>query len=180
MVDSCQRVAVGLRAGVTLRAMRTGSHLILLALAFVLTGTPVSAQATAQDPGKVMGVWASKGTIFSISRDGDELLGEVIAMRKPRADRKNPDSRLRTRPVIGLQVLSDYQFKRGAWRGKLYDPGSGSTFSSYLKLDRDGNLRLRGYIGFSLFGKTEVFQPVSACSERIVGMLRLAEIEGHC
>ena len=158
-----------------MRAMRTGSHLILLALAFVLGGTPVSAQATAQDPGKVMGVWASKGTIFSISRDGDELLGEVIAMRKPRADRKNPDSRLRTRPVIGLQILSDYQFKRGAWRGKLYDPGSGSTFSSYLKLDRDG-----GYIGFSLFGKTEVFHPVSTCSERIVGMLRLAEIEGHC
>ena len=82
--------------------------------------------------------------------------------------------------MIGLQVRSDYQFKRGAWRGKLYDPGSGSTFSSYLKLDRDGNLRLRGYIGFSLFGKTEVFQPVSTCSERIVGMLRLAEIEGHC
>jgi uncharacterized protein (DUF2147 family) len=163
-----------------LRAMRTGTHQILFALAFVLTGMPVGADAAAQDPGRVLGVWASKGTIFSISRDGDELLGEVIAMRKPRLDRKNPDSRLQSRPVIGLQVLSGYRFKRGAWRGKLYDPGSGSTFSSYLKLDRDGNLRLRGYIGFSLFGKTEVFQPVSKCSERIVGMLRGAEIEGHC
>lgn len=160
--------------------MRTSTHLILFALAFLLGGTPASADVAVQDPTPVVGVWASKGTIFSISRDGDELLGEVIAMRKPRADQKNPDSRLRTRPVIGLQVLSDYRFKRGAWRGKLYDPGSGRTFSSHLKLDADGNLRLRGYIGFSLFGKTEIFRSVSTCSQRIVDMLRLAKIEGHC
>lgn len=160
--------------------MRVGTHLILFGLASALGSVLISADAPAQARTGVLGIWASKGSIFSITRNGEKLRGEVIAMRKPRLDRKNPDSRLRGRPVIGLQILSDYRFKRGVWRGKLYDPGGGGTYSSYLKLDRDGNLRLRGYFGFSLFGKTEIFQPVGTCSERIIDMLRLAKIENLC
>ena len=160
-----------------MRAMRNATHLIVLCLAASLLGTAAGADGRA----RVFGIWASaKGTIISISQNGEALQGEVIAMRKPRPDRKNRDPQLRERPVIGLQLLSDYRFKHGGWRGKLYDPASGRTFSSYLKLDDDGNLRLRGYVGFALFGKTETFQPVGVCSERIVDALRLAGIEHLC
>ena len=126
----------------------------------------------------VLGLWASKGTIFSITEQDGELQAEVIAMRKPRMDKKNPREELRTRPVIGLQVLSEYEFRRNIWRGRIYDPASGHTFKSHMKRDQDGNLRVRGYVGISLFGKTEIFQPVSACTERIVGMLNSADL-GH-
>jgi len=154
---------------------------LALMLLLIATAVPISADADdTKDPGGVLGVWASKGSIFSITRDGDALHGEVIALRKPRLDHRNPDPLLRERPVIGLQVLSEYRFENGTWRGKLYDPGSGRTYSSYLKLDADGNLRLRGYVGFSLLGKTEVFEPVRTCSERIISMLQLAEIEDFC
>lgn len=157
--------------------MRHLTRTILVFAAVVAISTNAAGLA---DGAEVLGVWASKGSIFSITLDGEELHGEVIAMRKPRADRKNPDPLLRQRPVIGLQVLSDYRYRRGLWRGKLYDPTSGRTFSSYLKLDSDGNLRVRGYVGFSLLGKTEIFEPVTTCSERIVDMLRLAEIDNFC
>ena len=99
-------------------------------------------------------------------------------MRKPRLDKKNPAPELRDRPVVGLQVLSGYEFRRGAWRGRIYDPGSGHTFRSFIKRDADGSLRVRGFVGLSLFGKTQVFAPVSACTEQIVSMLDTADL-GH-
>ena len=128
---------------------------------------------------EVFGLWVSpKGTVFSIAEHEGRLQAEVIGMRKPRLDKKNPTPELRARPVLGLQVLSDYQFKRGAWRGRIYDPGSGHTFKSHIKRDDEGNLRVRGYVGLSLFGKTEVFEAVGSCTERIVSMLETANL-GH-
>ena len=47
-----------------------------------------------------------------------------------------------------------------------------------MKRDKDGNLRVRGFVGISLFGKTEIFRPVTDCTERIVGMLNSADL-GH-
>jgi len=127
-------------------------------------------------------MWASKkGTIVSITRVGEELHGEVVGMRKrARLDRKNPDPELRERPVVGMQLLKDYRFKNGAWRGRLYDPGSGGTYSSYMKINDEGRLKLRGYIGFSLLGKTQTFRPVSARTEQIIEMLRDAGIDDLC
>jgi uncharacterized protein (DUF2147 family) len=173
--------------------MHSAIKLMVVCLSAILLGAVAHGQ-TASSPyaekeaekeadekaSQVLGIWASKGTIFSITRNDKELHGEVIAMKKPRPDRKNPDPKLRDRLVIGLQLLRDYRLKRGVWRGKLYDPGSGGTYSSYLKLDGDGNLRLRAYLGFALLGKTEVFQPVGVCSERIIKMLTLAGIENLC
>lgn len=128
----------------------------------------------------VLGYWASKGSVFSITESGGVLHGRIIALRKPRPDRKNPDPMLRERPLIGLQVLSDYVFRRGRWRGRVYDPGSGSVYRSHMRVDDDGNLRLRGYVGISLLGRTEVFVPAATCSERIVDMLRISGVDGIC
>jgi uncharacterized protein (DUF2147 family) len=131
-----------------------------------------AASASAETDGRagVYGFWESeKGTVFSISEKDGLLQAEVVAMRKPRLDKKNPDTQLRTRPVIGLQVLSDYEFKRGTWRGRIYDPGSGNSFKSYIKRGDDGDLRLRGYVGFSLFGKTEIFRSLTADAQARLG-----------
>jgi uncharacterized protein (DUF2147 family) len=155
-------------------------HIATRFFVLCLTVSLFAADARAEQHDSVLGIWASKGSVFSITRNDEELIGEVIAMKKPRLDRKNPDPTLRDRPVIGLQVLKGYRFKHGVWRGKLYDPSGGNTFASYLKLGADGNLRLRGYFGFAFLGKTELFEPVSTCSERIVSMLRLAEIDDLC
>jgi uncharacterized protein (DUF2147 family) len=119
----------------------------------------------------VCGTWESaKGTVFVIEEVAGGLRAEVVAMRKPRLDKKNPDPELRDRPLIGLQLLSDYRFKHGVWRGRFYDPSSGRTFRSRIKLDKHGDLGIRGYVGISLFGKTEVFRRVSECSEPTAGL----------
>ncbi len=159
--------------------------LLLWALLLWLVGpwAPAAAESL-QNPADartgVFGIWASKGSIFSIYEADGQLHARVMAMRKPRLDQKNPVPELRARPVIGLQVLSGYEFRRGAWRGRIYDPASGKTFKSHIKPDADGNLRVRGYVGLSLFGRTQVFHPVSACTERIVSMLAGSELEHLC
>jgi len=171
--------------------MRSATYLLItfsLGIALALGGAPLQAEDGAEKNAdekkqtEVLGIWASaKGTIVSITRSGEELQGEVLGMRKKaRLDRKNPDPELRERPVVGMQLLKDYRFKNGGWRGKLYDPGSGGTYSSYMKVSDSGKLKLRGYIGFSLLGKTQTFRPVSACTEQIIEMLRAAEIDDLC
>ena len=149
--------------------MWKSSCLRYLALLVCVVAPPAHPETEARSG--VFGVWVSpKGTIFSITENAGQLQAEILAMRKPRLDKKNPVAELRDRPVVGLQVLSNYEFKRGAWRGRIYDPASGHTFKSYMKRDADGSLRVRGYVGLALFGKTQVFEPVRACTEQTVGV----------
>ncbi len=145
----------------------------VLAGAFVLTAGlafPVPAVAETERVGgdDVRGLWIDhrdpqKRKVAVWIEDCDGLLcGHIYWMKKPLAngrpkrDHRNPEPRLRDRPLCGLRILSG--FKRagdGAWSaGQIYNPGDGRTFSSMMTLESDGGLRISGYIGLSLIGKT--------------------------
>jgi uncharacterized protein (DUF2147 family) len=74
----------------------------------------------------------------------------------PLRDRWNPSTALRERPVLGLEVLQGLVPQLdGTWtRGTVYDPGSGNTYTCRLAMDGDDRLRLRGYVGIPLLGRT--------------------------
>ena len=81
-------------------------------------------------------------------------------------DEKNPDPAMRTRPIIGVDLLSDfiYDAKSGRWiAGTIYDAKSGKTYKCKLWFEDDepGVLWARGYIGFSLLGRTVRFERVN-------------------
>jgi len=67
-----------------------------------------------------------------------------------------PDPSLRSRPIIGLQIMHGFKYHGdGKWEeGKVYNPQNGKTYSARIKL-KDGKLEMRGYIGISMLGKTE-------------------------
>ena len=164
-----------------LRGSSSTAASILMLVTGVLWTSVVSADQPVDETdeaSRVEGLWASKGAVFAIERSGDTLEATVVALRKPRPDRKNAKAELRDRPLIGLQLLSDYRFKKGRWRGDFYDPGSGRTYSSHIRLDDEGNLRLRAWV--LMFGHTEVMEPASNCTERIVAMLEVSGVEGLC
>ncbi|MBB6147346.1 uncharacterized protein (DUF2147 family) [Silvibacterium bohemicum] len=73
-------------------------------------------------------------------------------------DDKNPDERLRKRPLCGIQIGAGFVITdpSHAKDGKIYDPDSGKTYSATMVTD-DSGLKLHGYIGVSLFGRTEVW-----------------------
>ncbi len=137
----------------------------------------------------VAGRWASEGSIIEITAQDEQLSARVIALMEPtygegeagptgatRLDDNNPDPQLKKNPVMGLELLIDYTFDGERWSGKIYDPESGNTYSSRMRVDRQGNLKMRGYIGVPLLGRTALFEPISKCTEPMRIML---ERSGH-
>jgi len=76
----------------------------------------------------------------------------------PRCDVKNPDPNKRNQTNVGLVIIKGfiYNEKENQWQnGTVYNPASGNIYRSYMWLESDGNvLKVRGYLGFSLLGKT--------------------------
>jgi uncharacterized protein (DUF2147 family) len=74
---------------------------------------------------------------------------------RARTDVNNPDRSKRDRAIVGLQILElNGPDKKGTYRGRVYDPKNGKTYRCNARLDDEGRLRLRGYVGVSLFGRT--------------------------
>jgi len=71
-------------------------------------------------------------------------------------DDENPDEALRSRHLLGLQVLYGFQAKDGEWTdGTVYDPKIGKTFKAKLIRIEDSTLKMDGCIG--RFCKKEMF-----------------------
>jgi len=102
---------------------------------------------------------------------GDKLCGKIAWLKiplndqgKPKTDIHDGDSALQTRPLCGLLMLWDFTLNEdGFWSGgKIYDAEHGDVYSSTMHIQDDGRLRVRGYIGISLFGKSQIWtRPVA-------------------
>lgn len=150
------------RTLVATAAHRAASAACVLMLMFPM-------RALAQSP---LGIWATKNdrAHVRITRCGESLCGAIVWLKqplrngRPKIDRHNPDPRLRSRPLIGLRILSGFKAaprSRDRWiDGSIYDPGSGKTYHSTITLESDGRLGVRGYIGWSVFGRTETWTRV--------------------
>jgi len=161
--------------------MQNNCRYITILILSTLLFSPVAA---ARDD--VMGRWANDTSILEISAQGDNLSARVFAMLEPqyredeisgppgtpRRDNNNPDDSLNQRPLQNLELLSNYQFNGKRWEGKIYDPESGNTYSSRMEVDADGNLKMRGYIGISLIGRTAILTPLGNCTGTMRQMLR--------
>lgn len=130
---------------------------IALVLSFMSFDT-----AVAQNADDIIGVWLTDGgkSKVEIYKKGEEYFGKIIWLRepnengKPKVDKNNPDDDLKSRPLVGMELLSDFEFDDDEWEdGEIYDPESGKTYSCEMTLD--GNtLNVRGYIGVSWVGRT--------------------------
>jgi uncharacterized protein (DUF2147 family) len=131
-------------------------RLILAATLLSLAAGPTLAADSAR-PGSAQGLWLvqdkdAKVRIGSCRDRPDRLCGEIVAvMPKPGAadtDTHNPDPALRHRPILGLQIIRDFRpAGPGRWEGgKIYDPHSGKTYASKMRLAPDGALRVDGCV----------------------------------
>jgi len=102
---------------------------------------------------------------ISITKDPDgKFIGKIVWLKepnkdgKPKTDINNSDKSKQNTPILGLTILSGFK-KNGEYGyedGIIYDPKNGKTYS--CKITREGNkLNVRGYVGFSLFGRTTVW-----------------------
>ena len=136
-------------------------HRLLPAL-LLLPLLPTAAHAS--DP---TGLWWAEGGFaqVEIRACGDALCGRVVWLRHPLGpdgcelrDVENPDAALRDRSVTGLEILRGLRPSPddpGEWNGgTIYDPGSGRTYGAVAVLDGAERLRVRGYLGIRLLGRT--------------------------
>ena len=140
-------------------------HIIALCLVMImLIPVIVSAQKSSSSDA-ILGVWfnAEKDAKIEIVKEDGKYFGTVIwlknplnAQGKPKTDTENPDAKLRKRPRLGLTVLTGLEYKSGNkyYNGKVYDPKSGKTYSAQAQLANHNLLKLRGFIGISLIGRT--------------------------
>lgn len=153
--------------------MNTTRAFVTIAMLLTALLTTRGAQADAPE-----GRWLTqdKDGVVEIYHCGEVLCGRLLWFRmqslhdNPQAlDIHNPTVGLRNRPLCGLVILSGFRPEgQDRWTGgSAYDPESGHTYSGNITLEPDGHLSLRGYIGISLFGRSEEWtrytQPVPSC-----------------
>lgn len=121
--------------------------------------------ASAQNADAIVGKWLSssgEGQV-QIYKRGNKFFGKLAWLKfpndatgKPKLDAHNPDVTLQSRPELGIELLKNFTFDgTNVYEdGTIYDPKSGKTYSCKMTLNGDV-LKIRGYIGVSLFGKSE-------------------------
>ena len=120
----------------------------------------------AADSGEtVSGMWLSgdgDGWIeITLTDEGPigRIAGSPNNPEVPRYDSLNPDEALRERPLLGVTLLQGFTSAgAGVWKnGTIYDPNSGKTYRCKLTLVASDKLKVRGYLGVALVGRTEVW-----------------------
>ena len=134
----------------------------LTCLSFILVTTLAWAEKT-----EVEGRWLTeKGDGWiTIQLVGDSLQGSIAGSPDPEQreerefDDRNPDPNLRTRRLDGLTIMKGFQYDGdGRWSGgTVYDPNSGKTYKCTITQVDTNTLKMRGFIGISLFGRSETW-----------------------
>ncbi len=66
-----------------------------------------------------------------------------------------------TRSPLGMKILKDFTPSGdGEWKGRIYNRESGETYDCVMALLAPDQLKVRGYKGLPLFGKTQVWSRV--------------------
>ena len=131
-----------------------------------LISNSVFAQSAVAEADKILGVWLTgegKARI-QITKYGDKYGGKIIWLRdpnaedgKPKVDKRNPDEKKRTNPTLGLNNLLGFTYEgKGEYEGgTIYDPANGKTYKCVIELADDNTLKVRGYVGITMLGRTD-------------------------
>lgn len=136
--------------------------------------------AGAAEPDAILGTWttAEGKSQVEIFESGGLYHGRIVALKEPlypadpdhadyvagredqpKVDRNNPDEKLRGRPLIGMDLMAGFEHDGGeVWGGgTIYDPENGKTYRCKLTLASADELKVRGFVGISLLGRTTVW-----------------------
>jgi uncharacterized protein (DUF2147 family) len=152
----------------TARFALTGLSIGIFCLFIVISATAGGAADLSP-----IGVWATEGATSHVKIDecGGKLCGAIVWLKQPlnkegkdKVDSENPDPGLRMRKLLGLPLLNGFvqdEDQANVWtNGKIYNPDDGKTYSCKLTLQDAKTLRVRGYVGFSILGKTQIWNRV--------------------
>lgn len=90
--------------------------------------------------------------LVTVAQCGKTVCGHITKILAPTPDgppfdSRNPDPKLRKRPVQGIEVLSGFTDQGKDWRGRIYDPEAGKWYKSIVAREA-GGLKAEGCILF--------------------------------
>lgn len=102
-------------------------------------------------------------SIVEIFEDGGKLHGKIITFfpepgedRDPvctECDKGDPRNGM---PIIGMEILEGLEKDGDRWtNGNILDPSNGNVYSCYIELKNEDTIKLRGYIGLPIAGRTQ-------------------------
>lgn len=124
----------------------------------------------ANEADALIGFWKTGegNAVVQIYKQGDAYFGKIVWLKepidpatgKPKIDGKNEDQSLKGRPLLSMINLRNFKFiKTNHWEdGKIYDPKTGEDYSCKLTMIDKNTLEVRGYVGISLFGRTDTWK----------------------
>lgn len=144
-------------------------HIIKICLLLTITLSCNTLRAQTAPSDAIVGVWET-GTgkaRVNITKSGNYFYGRIVWLKepkneegKPKVDKNNPDETKRNSPLLGMKMLSGFEYKGdNLWEdGTIYDPESGSTYNCKINLEDPNTMNIRGFIGISAFGRTDVWK----------------------
>jgi uncharacterized protein (DUF2147 family) len=129
-----------------------------------------SAPALAADTSPA-GVWTTiddtthqPKSVVEITEQNGELTGKVQAVLQsdqgPNPVCKDCEGERKNQPVTGMTIIWGMKKDGDGWSGgKILDPKNGKVYGCKMHLTDNGQkLEVRGFIGFSLLGRTQVWE----------------------
>ena len=144
----------------------TGTFRDMTRLRFPVLAAPLllglAGTAHAADPIAGRYLTADGSGIVAIAACGAAMCGKLATVVKhapngAAVDARNVDPALRSRPLLGMAILSGLTDSGKDWRGEIYDPRRGRTFKSIVARNADGSLNVQGCV--AMFCQTQVWQP---------------------
>ncbi|WP_375464819.1 DUF2147 domain-containing protein [uncultured Methylobacterium sp.] len=120
-----------------------------------------SGAARAQVAGDPAGIWLTEtgDSRVRLSRCGAGYCGTLVSTAGKGLDANNPDPALRTRSVVGVQIVNAATATGDGYSGTLYNPKDGKTYSGSLRMIGPNAIEVSGCI-MSVFCKRQTWRRV--------------------
>jgi uncharacterized protein (DUF2147 family) len=148
--------------------MRAFISIALLSLVYLAANPPAAANAA--ESASPVGAWRTfddktgkARAIVRIYEQDGKLFGRIEQSFTPGSEHRVcvpcTDER-RNQPIIGLLIIRNIKQDGNEYSGgDILDPESGSVYRCKMHLEQSGaRLILRGYIGFSLLGRSQTWE----------------------
>ncbi len=104
-------------------------------------------------------------SIVQIYEQGGKMYGKVVEILNPaKRDVKcqNCKGSDKDKPILGLVIIKGLSKDGNEWSGgQILDPNKGKLYKCSMSLDGKDVLKIRGYVGISLLGRTQTWKKVN-------------------
>jgi len=109
-------------------------------------------------PASPMGLWTTSNGdgVIEIAWCGEALCGWIVGIKRAPGEPMPKDYQGRSQ--CGLAIITgERPTGNGDWLGHVTDPRDGKEYQAEIRVDDAGQLKLRGYVGIPLLGRTEIW-----------------------